>query len=165
MKNYMPRRKLMLGLAVLLTLPRALMAQNAPDQIVKQLHTQGYTTISVERTWLGRTRILASNPEAQREIIVNPTTGEILRDFWKPLAVGASAARSDRVISDSDSDDSSSSSGSGSGSGSGSDDDDSDNSGSDHSDSSGSGHSGGGDDGESDDDKDSSDDSDHSDDG
>lgn len=120
MQDPMPKRRLLLGLTALLVWPQLALAQSAPDQIVKQLHAQGYSTISVERTWLGRTRILARNTEAQREIIVNPATGEILRDFWKPLAPTDRAAKSGVVITDGSSGSSGGSTGGSSGSGSGS---------------------------------------------
>ncbi|WP_441861153.1 hypothetical protein [Phaeovulum sp. W22_SRMD_FR3] len=127
----MSKRQLLFGLTTLLVWPQFGLAQSAPDQIVKQLYAQGYSAVSVERTWLGRTRILARNSEAQREIIVNPATGEILRDFWKPLASSARAAKSDVVITEGSSGSSGGSSGSGSsGSGTGSDDSGSGNSGS-----------------------------------
>ena len=57
-------------------------ASSFADQIVAQLSDQGFADIEIERTWLGRTRILALRGGAQREIIVNATTGEILRDLW-----------------------------------------------------------------------------------
>lgn len=50
--------------------------------IVEQLQAEGFTSISRERTWLGRTRIVAEGEQGQREIIVNPNNGEILRDLW-----------------------------------------------------------------------------------
>jgi hypothetical protein len=36
----------------------------------------------VEKTWFGRNRITGTRDCGSREIIVNPKTGEILRDFW-----------------------------------------------------------------------------------
>ena len=58
-------------------------AQTIQDQVVSQLKAQGYDSIRVSRTLLGRTRIIADSDESRREIVVNPRTGEILRDFWK----------------------------------------------------------------------------------
>ena len=49
--------------------------------IVGELDRRGYTRISVSRTFLGRARIVASGPHGRREIILNPATGEILRDL------------------------------------------------------------------------------------
>jgi len=48
---------------------------------VAQLQLDGYEDISVSRTWLGRTRIEAERSEIYREIILNPSTGEVLRDY------------------------------------------------------------------------------------
>ena len=52
------------------------------DMIVQQLQADGYSNIVVESTWLGRIRIRAMSSAGTREIIVNPSTGEILRDLW-----------------------------------------------------------------------------------
>ncbi len=68
--------------AVLLT-AAPLFAQSVVDQIRAQLVAQGYDSISVSRTLLGRTRIEASSARFEREIIVDPRTGEILRDYWE----------------------------------------------------------------------------------
>ncbi|MGL6209476.1 MAG: hypothetical protein ACRC14_06565, partial [Paracoccaceae bacterium] len=38
--------------------------------------------VQVERTLLGRERITGARGGGSREIIVNPNTGEILRDLW-----------------------------------------------------------------------------------
>lgn len=56
-------------------------ANPAIDSVTRQLQQQGYTEIRISRTLLGRTRILATGPKTQREIVLNPRTGEILRDF------------------------------------------------------------------------------------
>lgn len=57
-------------------------AQTHVDRIVQQLMRQGYLEIEISRTFLGRTRIEAESPTHEREIIINPRTGEILRDYW-----------------------------------------------------------------------------------
>lgn len=63
-----------------------------------QLRRQGYRQISVSSTMLGRTRIVAKSKTGTREIIMNPRTGEILRDLWSsaqgssgPSIVGSDA--------------------------------------------------------------------------
>ena len=68
-----------------LSLMLAMPANAAPSlkEIVAQLEAQGYSDISISRTWLGRTRIEAENGTHEREIIFNQRTGEILRDFWE----------------------------------------------------------------------------------
>ncbi len=55
-------------------------ASDLEDKIIAQLQAQGYADFSVSRTLLGRLRILARQGGAQREIVVNPRTGEVLRD-------------------------------------------------------------------------------------
>lgn len=59
------------------------MAEPITDRLVQQLYQQGFTEVEVERTWLGRVRIEAEGPQGEREIILNPRTGEILRDYWE----------------------------------------------------------------------------------
>lgn len=75
-------RKKFVGALVVGTMSAApAMADVFSDSIVQQLERQGFRSISTERTWLGRTRITAEGRSGQREIIVNPNTGEILRDL------------------------------------------------------------------------------------
>lgn len=64
------------------------MADGFSERIVQQLEQQGFRGISTERTWLGRTRIIAEGSDGQREIIVNPNTGEILRDLMMTSKAG-----------------------------------------------------------------------------
>ena len=77
----MPRNAL-IGIAVIAALAASpALSDDRTDSIVRQLRDQGYNSIKVSRTFLGRTRIVATVGDAQREIIVNPRTGEILRDY------------------------------------------------------------------------------------
>ena len=57
-------------------------AEGFADAIVAQLRAEGFSEIETEQTWLGRTKIVASGADGKREIVVNPNTGEILRDLW-----------------------------------------------------------------------------------
>jgi len=123
------------------------------DQIVDQLRDQGYTEIRISQTFLGRTRIVAFSDEYRREIVFNPATGVIMRDYWVVLGSDDDDDDSDgRIVDpslndDDDDDDGSSRSsddddddgGGSSGSSGSSDDDDDDGGGS-------SGSSGGSDD-------------------
>ncbi len=68
-------------------------AQGFADQIVRQLQDQGFVEISVTNTWLGRTRILAQSGDGQREIILNASTGEILRDLYAGRGSGLRIVR------------------------------------------------------------------------
>ncbi|KAA9005179.1 hypothetical protein, partial [Histidinibacterium aquaticum] len=56
-------------------------AQTVQDQIVSQLRAQGFTSIEASRTLLGRVILHAQSPSYDRELVFNPTTGEILRDL------------------------------------------------------------------------------------
>ena len=57
-------------------------AQSPADAVVQQLREQGYLEFAVSRTLLGRVRVVALAPDGtQREIVFNPATGEILRDY------------------------------------------------------------------------------------
>lgn len=68
----------------------AAFAAGYADAVVAQLTRQGFYNIAVDTTWLGRVRIMADRGDGQREIILNPRTGEILRDSWQ--ASGAAGA-------------------------------------------------------------------------
>jgi hypothetical protein len=118
-----------LGLAV----AGPLHAEDIVGGITNQLRDQGFEQIEVRQTLLGRTRIVAHSTEGQREIIVNPNNGEILRDFWQ-AAPGQSATS--RLVDNRNSGnaDRADSNGSDESGNAGSDDDDNDRSGSDDSD-------------------------------
>lgn len=149
----MIRRRRFLGGLVALGLSAAApmaAAQGLADRIVAQLKGQGYTEIRLSRTLLGRTRIVATAPGARREIIVNPRTGEILRDFWQETGEDDDD-RADRLLDRRDG-----ARGNG-GRGETEDEEEDDESGNGNS---GSGGHGGGRDGDDDDDDDDSDDDD-----
>ena len=107
-------------------------AASYTEQIISQLQKQGFAAIQVERTWLGRTRIEAMRGDVSREIVLNPTTGEILRDLW--LSSSGEAAATIKIGEDDDTAESDGGGGN-SGHGGGDEDNDEDNS----------GHGGGGD--------------------
>ncbi len=65
---------------VTVSMPSMALATNVYDAIISQLRTQGYTQFVVQKTFLGRIRILSSKGSLKREVIVHPFTGEILRD-------------------------------------------------------------------------------------
>lgn len=80
----MKLRKTTLALIIAL-LPSVGLAQTAQDSIVRQLTQQGFRDITVSRTFLGRVRIMAMSDDLRREIVFNPATGEIIRDYWEDL--------------------------------------------------------------------------------
>lgn len=136
-------RRMFLTLSLMAGLTgQAAFAKSFAESVVDQLRAQGFESITVERTFLGRTRIVARSAEGAREIIVNPRTGEILRDLWIAASGKGSGGG---LIEDSDS---------GKGRGRGGDDDDDDDDDDDGSDDSSSDHSEKGDDDDSDDDSD-----------
>ena len=62
------------------------LAQSVEDRLIAGLRGQGYTILEEGRTFLGRLRIVAENGTLHREIVANPSTGEILRDYVVTLA-------------------------------------------------------------------------------
>ncbi len=96
----MNRRLALLSASAFLALALASAPAHADyvDSVRAQLQQQGYLQVSVSSTLLGRTRIVAESKTGSREIIMNPRTGEILRDAWLaaeatsgPLIVGSDA--------------------------------------------------------------------------
>ena len=69
-----------------LMMSSALFAGTMETDLVGQLRAQGYSGIRVTHTWLGRVRIDARLDMFRREIILNPNTGEILRDYQGAIA-------------------------------------------------------------------------------
>lgn len=73
-------RTIVMALLMLLT-PLTASADRIRDSIVSQLRAQGFSQIEVSRTLLGRSRVTAESDTLSREIIFNPVTGVILRDY------------------------------------------------------------------------------------
>ncbi|MEM9579626.1 MAG: hypothetical protein AAF891_02985 [Pseudomonadota bacterium] len=88
--------RLYLALVLTLAASTPLTAQSVAEDIAAQLRAQGYEQVQMSRTWLGRLRFLATTGLQTREIIVNPRTGEILRDFMETSAEGGSVRILDR---------------------------------------------------------------------
>jgi hypothetical protein len=76
------RRALIFGIAVSAALASPALANDYASRVEARLKKAGYTIESAERTLLGRVRIVALRGSGRREIILNPRTGEILRDLW-----------------------------------------------------------------------------------
>lgn len=57
-------------------------AQDIDDRLRDELASEGYAQVSISRTLLGRIRIIAVAEDGrEREIILNPHTGVVMRDF------------------------------------------------------------------------------------
>lgn len=69
--------------AIVCSLATPLAAQTIEESILSQLSDQGFSEFETRRTLLGRIRIVAYGNGLIREIVINPTTGEILRDYWR----------------------------------------------------------------------------------
>ena len=57
------------------------------QRLVASLTAQGYAIVEEGYTWLGRLRIVADNGVLRREIVINPGTGEVLRDYAEAIQV------------------------------------------------------------------------------
>ncbi|MFY0660195.1 MAG: hypothetical protein JXR15_06860 [Shimia sp.] len=107
----MTPKALALGLTLVVTMSGAAQAETRVEAIARHLAEQGYHDIEIGRTFLGRARIEAEKNGMEREIIVNPRTGEILRDYWeedgehKVLGSSADSEKSERTNSGVESDD------------------------------------------------------------
>ena len=86
----MERRTFILSLAAAMAAALPAGAETIAGTITRQLERQGYSDIRVSSTLLGRLRIVARRKGGVREVIVNPNTGEVLRDLW--LAEGGVGA-------------------------------------------------------------------------
>ncbi|MCX7300260.1 MAG: hypothetical protein NTX73_07770 [Rhodobacterales bacterium] len=82
----MKMRNLFLALAVALSMAGPAAANELTDEVTTALVSQGYEIMQMNRTWLGRVRIVAESDEVRREIVINPYTGEVLRDYSVLLA-------------------------------------------------------------------------------
>ena len=69
--------------AIVCSVATPLAAQTVEEAILGQLSDQGFSEFETRRTLLGRIRIVAYGNGLIREIVINPTTGEILRDYWR----------------------------------------------------------------------------------
>jgi len=76
------RRFLLASILASLLLAAPAWASDRVDRILRDLQREGFTQITISRTLLGRTRIVASGPGGAREIVVHPGTGEVLRDIY-----------------------------------------------------------------------------------
>lgn len=148
----MLRRAFLLGLVAAASGAGPGLAQGYADTLLAELRREGYRDIVVSRTLLGRLRVQAARNGRVREIVLNPNTGEILRDLWLVESGDDTGGGKSRGSGRSGGSDDGGSDGGGSGgSGGGSDDGGGDDDGSDDHGGSGSGSGGGSDDDHDDD--------------
>lgn len=69
-------------------------AETMDERIAMVLEAEGYRIVTQYRTWLGRIYVVAETDDVRREMVFNPATGEVLRDYavtkGAPLAVAGS---------------------------------------------------------------------------
>ena len=82
----------------LIGLPQLTAAQSVEDQVFAQLQEQGFTVIEVRRTFLGRIRFIAESAYLYRELVINPQTGEILRDYVRDIDGDKNHDRNPRIL-------------------------------------------------------------------
>jgi hypothetical protein len=82
----------------LVGLPHVAAAQSVQDQVVTQLQAQGFKGIEVQRTFLGRLRFTAESSSFYRELVINPQTGEVLRDYVRDLEDVNNRDRAPRIL-------------------------------------------------------------------
>lgn len=81
-----PRLPLLI-LTLALTLAPSVQAQTSPEvppveqAFLSGLKAQGFVVVEYGYTWLGRLRFVAVNGKLRRELVVDPATGEVLRDY------------------------------------------------------------------------------------
>ena len=49
--------------------------------VVEALKAEGFTYIEIRRTMMGRAKVMAYGEDSMREVVLNPNTGEILRNI------------------------------------------------------------------------------------
>ncbi len=84
----MQRRRFISLLTVALMAAWPVFGQSLRETVIAQLAGQGFARITVSRTLLGRMRFVAENQLYRREIVINPSTGEVLRDYLVEVATG-----------------------------------------------------------------------------
>ncbi|WP_298922631.1 hypothetical protein [uncultured Roseobacter sp.] len=83
------------GLAAILLMHTPAHAQTSvADDVITRIEADGYTVTEVKRSWLGRIVIIASNSTDLREVVLNRTSGEVLRDQRFPNDTAEGASRS-----------------------------------------------------------------------
>lgn len=86
-------RRIALAVAVLAGLAAPGLARTVEERLIAGLHDQGYVILEEGYTFLGRLRIVAENDRYHREIVVNPGTGEVLRDYAVEIGAAPTATQ------------------------------------------------------------------------
>lgn len=80
--SFLRRARLLTVVVALAAMPiHASEHRLTPEMISAALEDQGYTIASITRTLLGRLRVIASKGLIWREVVLDLSTGQILRDY------------------------------------------------------------------------------------
>lgn len=93
----MNRREFLLSGTFFLATSGVASATQSEDDLALRLRQEGFRITERKRTWLGRIKIRARNGKTLREVVLDPTSGEVLRDYSEDLSTEQS--RSGRRIS------------------------------------------------------------------
>ena len=78
-----------------LSLPASARDASLEKRYAAALQAGGFSVRTIGYTFWGRLRIVATLDGMEREIIINPNTGEVLRDQTRPIALANSEGRGD----------------------------------------------------------------------
>ena len=84
-------RKAAIVLALAVASPAFSDAASVRERVIAELREDGYVEVRISRTLLGRLRFVARRSDAVREIVINPNTGVILRDYIRFLSGAATS--------------------------------------------------------------------------
>lgn len=70
---------------LLLFLSSTASAMTLEEELIAQVESQGFILVERESTWLGRVSLEFISDTHEREIILNPNNGAILRDYKERL--------------------------------------------------------------------------------
>jgi hypothetical protein len=74
-------KRLILAAVCAIALGQPVLAQSIDERIAASLQAEGYQIVTMSRTWLGRIYVIAETDSVRREMVFNPATGEVLRDY------------------------------------------------------------------------------------
>jgi hypothetical protein len=92
---------LLTSLGALVSAPSAFAAATPEDLVARDLVGSGFRITSRRRTLLGRVRFVAVRGETEREVVLDPSSGEILRDYSRDYGRGEGSESSGRGTSSS----------------------------------------------------------------
>lgn len=89
----MTRRGFLISGASLLVMSGPSYGSSYENDVAAELQRDGYRITYRKRTWLGRIRFKAHKGQTVREVVVDPTSGEVLRDYSEKSGGNDKASR------------------------------------------------------------------------